>query len=152
MADMRKCSRCFLTGTVNHFAKSKRGEWYKMCNNCRSGCRERNRTYNEIHKDRIKQKNTIYRQIKKEMKQKRLDNAMDVLDSVQSEVKGRYEDMLPHSSNIFSNAQHSSNIFGNAQQNASSIFQATEPTRDKFSMFGTGVSSSCEGQDSDIEL
>ena len=100
--EIRKCARCFLTGTLNNFGKSKKGEWFKQCNNCRTGCRERAKLYNEVHKDTIKQKRKEYQRNAKEKKQKQHGNAMDICDAMSKTlVTSDREDSLP-SSNIFS--------------------------------------------------
>jgi hypothetical protein len=106
--ELIKCSRCFLTGSVIHFARNKRGQWYKQCNNCRKGCREKLKLYREVNKDKLKQKQTEQKH-KKEMQQ--------LSNQTQLEMN------LPTSSNVFSNTiLPSSGLFGTVPSTSSSLF------------------------------
>lgn len=80
--ELRKCSRCFQVGTSCHFEKNNKGDWYKQCNNCRQGCREEQRRYKEVNKDKLKQKKLQEKQ-RKEIKK----NAMDE-EQLSSKMRG----------------------------------------------------------------
>ena len=116
-----KCSRCFLTGSVIHFARNKRGQWYKQCNNCRKGCREKLKLYREVNKDKLKQKQMEHKH-KKEMQQ--LSNQTQL------------ETNLPISSNVFgSSPSTSGSLFGSVATSSCGLFGTVPSTLN--SVFGT---------------
>ena len=46
--ELKQCSRCHSTCTLEHFEMNRKGELFKLCNNCRSKKREENNTYREL--------------------------------------------------------------------------------------------------------
>ena len=69
--ELRQCSKCHSTCTLEHFEKNRKGEWFKLCNNCRKGKREydqlnkeeiwyKRREYRETNRDNIKEYNKQY--------------------------------------------------------------------------------------------
>ena len=46
--ELRKCSRCHSTCTLEHYEKNRKGEWFKLCNNCRGKSRDYIGEYREL--------------------------------------------------------------------------------------------------------
>ena len=44
--ELKQCSRCHSTCTIEHYEKNRKGEWFKLCNNCRSKKRAQNHLSN----------------------------------------------------------------------------------------------------------
>ena len=47
--ELKQCSRCHSTCTLEHYEKNRKGEWFKLCNSCRTKNREEKNTYREKH-------------------------------------------------------------------------------------------------------
>ena len=60
--ELKQCSRCHSTCTLEHFEKNRKGEWFSTCNNCRGKDKEKHKRYYNNHKEDILQKNKIYKQ------------------------------------------------------------------------------------------
>ena len=48
--ELKQCSRCHSTCTLEFYEKNRKGEWFKSCNNCRNNKKE----YRENNKDKLK--------------------------------------------------------------------------------------------------
>ena len=48
--ELKQCSRCHSTVTLEHYEKNRKGEWFKTCNNCRNNKKE----YRDNNKDKLK--------------------------------------------------------------------------------------------------
>ena len=69
--ELKQCSRCHSTCALEHFEKNRKGEWFKLCNNCRSSKREGNKRYRDNNKDKIQQsRKTHYENNKDEILEK----------------------------------------------------------------------------------
>ena len=73
--ELKQCSRCHSTCTLEHFEKNRKNEWFKTCNNCRKCKKEydqqnrddilyRKWIYRENNKDKIREYNKQYKQNK----------------------------------------------------------------------------------------
>ena len=60
--ELRQCSKCHSTCTLEHFEKNRKGEWFKLCNNCRKCKRE----YDQDNRDEILYKKWKYRENNKD--------------------------------------------------------------------------------------
>ena len=58
--ELRKCSRCHSTCTLDHYEKNRKGEWFKLCNNCRGKTREIKNEYRELKGEETRQKERDY--------------------------------------------------------------------------------------------
>ena len=58
--ELRKCSRCHSTCTLEHYEKNRKGEWFKLCNNCRGKNRELKNEYRELKGEDYRQKARDY--------------------------------------------------------------------------------------------
>ena len=47
--ELRKCSRCHSSCTLEHYEKNRQDEWFKLCNNCRG----KNKRYYENNTETI---------------------------------------------------------------------------------------------------
>ena len=58
--ELKQCSRCHSTCTLEHYEKNRKGEWFKLCNNCRSKNREEKNTYRESRGEAHREKERAY--------------------------------------------------------------------------------------------
>ena len=58
--ELRKCSRCHSTCTLDHYEKNRKGEWFKLCNNCRRKRRDENSDYRELKGEDYRQQERDY--------------------------------------------------------------------------------------------
>ena len=54
-SELKQCSRCHSTITLDHFGTNRKGELFKTCNNCRTKRNKYQQTYNEQHKEKDQQ-------------------------------------------------------------------------------------------------
>ena len=69
--ELRTCSRCHSTCTLEHFEMNRKGELFKLCNNCRSKKRGENKEYYDNHREELVNKTKIYDDAHKEEKKQR---------------------------------------------------------------------------------
>ena len=58
--ELKQCSRCHSKCSLEHFEKNRKGEWFKLCNNCRSKNREHKNEYREVKGEEYRQKERDY--------------------------------------------------------------------------------------------
>ena len=58
--ELKTCSRCHSTCTLEHFEMNRKGELFKLCNNCRNRGRQIKNEYDQNHKDENKIKRKEY--------------------------------------------------------------------------------------------
>ena len=58
--ELKQCSKCHFTCTLEHYEKNRKGEWFKLCNNCRSRNREEKNTYRELKGEAYREKERAY--------------------------------------------------------------------------------------------
>jgi len=58
--ELKQCSRCHSTITLDHFETNRKGEFFKTCNNCRTKRTKYQQTYNEQNKERVQQYRAEY--------------------------------------------------------------------------------------------
>ena len=58
--ELKQCSRCHSNCTLEHYEKNRKGEWFKLCNNCRG----KGKDYKDGHKNEIKDNRQQYRETK----------------------------------------------------------------------------------------
>ena len=58
--ELKQCSRCHSTVTLEHYEKNRKGEWFKLCNNCRG----KGKDYKDSHKEEIQDNRNQYRETK----------------------------------------------------------------------------------------
>ena len=74
--ELKQCSRCHSYCTLEHYEKNRKGEWFKLCNNCRGIGRQIKNEYDATHKEENKLKLKEYYEANKEIliqKQKEYD-------------------------------------------------------------------------------
>ena len=59
--ELKQCSRCHSICTFEHYEKNRKGEWFKLCNNCRSTKREERKEYRDTHREEVLQQKRDYR-------------------------------------------------------------------------------------------
>ena len=105
--ELKQCSRCHSTCTLEHYEKNRKGEWFKLCNNCRSRVRlirneydatrkeEKQRKWKEYyvkHREQLVQKAKIYDDAhKREKKQRNKEYREQNKDKVKEWRKTYYE-------------------------------------------------------------
>ena len=52
--NLRKCSRCHATKLEEYFSKNTKGEFYKLCDNCRTKRKQSSKEWNEKNKEKVK--------------------------------------------------------------------------------------------------
>ena len=57
---LRQCSRCHSTCTLEHYEKNRKGEWFKLCNNCRGKSRDYIGEYRDLKGEGSRQKARDY--------------------------------------------------------------------------------------------
>ena len=58
--ELKQCSRCHSSVTLEHYEKNRKGEWFKLCNNCRSKKRIENQEYRESKGEENREKERAY--------------------------------------------------------------------------------------------
>ena len=58
--DLKTCSRCQSTVTLEHYEKNRKGEWFKTCNSCRSRNRIERQEYRESKGEENREKERAY--------------------------------------------------------------------------------------------
>ena len=74
--ELRTCSRCHSNCTLEHFEINRKGELFKLCNNCRNRGRQTKNEYDATHKEENRMKWKEYYETNKEIlvqKQKEYD-------------------------------------------------------------------------------
>ena len=65
--ELKQCSRCHSTVTLEHYEKNRKGEWFKLCNNCRHRKAKENQEYRESKGETYREKERQYaKQYRKE--------------------------------------------------------------------------------------
>ena len=54
--ELKQCSRCHSNCTLENYDKNRKGEWFKLCNNCRG----KGQGWRDNNKDKIQQYNNTY--------------------------------------------------------------------------------------------
>ena len=52
--NLRKCSRCHATKLEEYFSKNTKGEFYKLCDNCRTKSNQSSKEWKEKNKETVK--------------------------------------------------------------------------------------------------
>ena len=65
--ELKQCSRCHSTVTLEHYEKNRKGEWFKLCNNCRHRNAKEKQEYRESKGETYREKERQYaKQYRKE--------------------------------------------------------------------------------------
>ena len=64
--ELKQCSRCHSTCTLEHYEKNRKGEWFKLCNSCRTKRRIHDATYRETHREEMNQYQQEYKRTYRE--------------------------------------------------------------------------------------
>ena len=90
--ELKQCSRCHSTITLDHFETNRKGEFFKTCNNCRKRIGKDNKTYYINHKEELLEKQRIYEeQHKEERKQQAKEYREQNKEKMQQLRKSYYQ-------------------------------------------------------------
>ena len=86
--ELKQCFRCHSNCTLEHYEKNRKGEWFKLCNNCRNRNKKDNKTYYNNHKEELLEQHRIY---KEEHTEERKQQAKEYREQNKDKLKQKHK-------------------------------------------------------------